>query len=315
MRRWLAFSLLILGFAATGLVISSRADLAGQSIHFRDNFEARDLAAWEFPYPEDWEARAEAGNHFLHMLRSREPGVPRRPLQFARLKQATVGSFVFEARLRREGRSMIVVFNYVDTLHFYYAHFSSDRGTEQPIHNGVFIVNGEPRQRIAGIDAPPALPDREWHKVRVARDATSGSIEAFADDRREPLFSVVDRTFTCGQIGIGSFDETGDFDDISLSSNDAGCGPAGIAAPRQLQKRIEGLCLPLPVVDSPYSTYIMRWHGFGHTHAIIGLTLSDYRRKGIHRRLDCEEPGRARRPPDRLRRGHASASPARHSHG
>jgi hypothetical protein len=227
MKRWLPFLLLTSGLTAASWIRSSSADPAGQSILFRDNFEARDLSAWEFPYPEDWEARAEAGNHFLHMLRSREPGVPRRPLQFARLKQANVGSFVFEARLRREGRSMIVVFNYVDTLHFYYAHFSSDRGTEQPVHNGVFIVNGEPRKRIAGIDAPPALPDREWHKVRIARDAGSGAIEVFVDGQKEPLFSVVDRTFTCGQISIGSFDETGDFDDISLSSNDADCGTGG----------------------------------------------------------------------------------------
>jgi hypothetical protein len=147
--------------AATGVAVSKSAGPAGQSIQFRDDFEGGELAAWEFPYPEDWEIRAEGSNHFLHMLRSREPGVPRRPLQFARFKKAHVGSFVFETRLRREGRSMIVVFNYVDTLHFYYAHFSRDRGTEQPVHNGVFIVNGEPRRRIAGIDAPPALPDRE----------------------------------------------------------------------------------------------------------------------------------------------------------
>lgn len=225
MKRWLPFLLLTSGLTATSWILSSSASLAGQSIRFCDNFEAGDLAAWEFPYPEDWEVRAEGRNHFLHMLRNREPGVPRRPLQFARLKKAPVGSFVFETRMRREGRSMIVVFNYVDTLHFYYAHFSRDRGREQPVHNGVFIVNGEPRKRIAGTEAPPALPDREWHKVRVARDVASGSIEVFVDDRKGPLFSVVDRTFTCGQIGIGSFDETGDFDDINLSSSDADCDP------------------------------------------------------------------------------------------
>jgi hypothetical protein len=126
---------------------------------------------------------------------------------------------------------MIVVFNYVDTLHFYYTHLSSDRGTEQPVHNGLFIVNGEPRKRIAGTEAAPALPNQEWHKVRVARDSRTGSIEVFVDDQKTPLFSVVDRTFTCGQIGIGSFDETGDFDDISLSSGDAGCGPGGATVP------------------------------------------------------------------------------------
>lgn len=233
MRRWLTFSLLILSLAAAGLVMSRSGGPAAQSIQFQENFEGGELAAWQFPYPEDWVIRAEEGNHFLHILRSREPGVPRRPLQFARLRKANVGSFAFEARLRREGRSMIVVFNYIDTLHFYYAHLSRDRGTEVPVHNGVFIVNGEPRRRIAGIEALPALPNREWHQVRLTRDAGSGSMEVFLDDQKAPLFSVVDRTFTCGQIGIGSFDENGDFDDISLSSSDAGCSPGTIAPPSQ----------------------------------------------------------------------------------
>jgi hypothetical protein len=34
---------------------------------------------------------------------------------------------------------------------------------------------------------------------------------------------VVDNTFKCGQVGLGSFDETGDFTDFELLSNDAGC--------------------------------------------------------------------------------------------
>jgi hypothetical protein len=225
MNRWLICLLLGCGFAALTFSPPGAAETNSQSILIQDDFASGDLSRWELPYPEDWVVRAEEGNRFLHLLRNREPGVPRRPLQFARLRKANVGSFTFEARVRREGHSMIVVFNYVDTLHFYYTHLSSDRGTEQPVHNGLFIVNGEPRKRIAGTEAAPALPNQEWHKVRVARDARGGSIEVFVDDQKTPLFSVVDRTFTCGQIGIGSFDETGDFDDIKLSSEDAGCEP------------------------------------------------------------------------------------------
>ena len=230
MKRRFTFLLLIMGLAVASFGLARSADSAEKSIQLRDGFAGADLAAWGFPYPEDWVVRSEAGNGFLHMLRNREPGVPRRPLQFARLKKVNVGSFVFETRVRREGNSMIVVFNYVDTLHFYYTHLSVDRGTEQPVHNGLFIVNGEPRKRIAGTEASPALPDREWHKVRVVRDVPAGSIEVFLDDQKTPLFSVIDRTFTCGQIGIGSFDETGDFDDIKLNSDDAECEP-GVVLP------------------------------------------------------------------------------------
>jgi hypothetical protein len=231
MNRLLTCLLLAGGLAALTFSPPGVAGTDSQSLLVHDDFESGDLSRWEFPYAEDWVVRAEEGNRFLHMLRNREPGVPRRPLQFARLRNANVGSFTLEARVRREGHSMIVVFNYVDTLHFYYTHLSSDRGTEQPVHNGVFIVNGEPRQRLAGTEAAPALPDQEWHKVRVARDARTGSIEVFVDGQKTPLFSVVDRTFTCGQIGIGSFDETGDFDDIKLSSEDAGCEPGASLRP------------------------------------------------------------------------------------
>ena len=122
-----------------------------------------------------------------------------------------------------EGKSMLLVFNYVDTLHFYYTHLSVDPGAKVDVHNGIFLVDGAPRRRIAGTEAAPALPDTNWHKVRVQRDVSSGSIEVLVDDELQPRFSVLDNTFKCGQTGLGSFDETGDFTDVKLSSEDAGC--------------------------------------------------------------------------------------------
>ncbi len=221
----------VVGVAAVAVAGLGTASPVLKSISFQEDFQKEDLSVWDFPFPEDWKILDERGNRFLHMIRNREPGVPRRPLQFARLRGVNVGSFELRARVRREGKSMIVVFNYADTMHFYYAHLSTDRGTEQPVHNGVFIVNGEPRRRIAGTQAAPALPDRAWHHVRVVRNVPAGSIEIFVDRSHEPLFSVVDRTFTCGEIGFGSFDETGDFDDIQLTSDDAACVPGSVIRP------------------------------------------------------------------------------------
>ena len=198
---------------------------APRTINFSDNFSSGKLDAWQLPFPEDWVVKQEGSLHFLHMLRSREPLVPRRPQQFALLKGITVGSFTLETRLRREGRSMLIVFNYVDSLHFYYTHLSVDPGAKVDVHNGIFMVDGAPRRRIAGLEAAPALPDANWHKVRVQRDVTSGWIMVFMDDDPQPRFSVIDSTFKCGQVGVGSFDETGDFTDFELSSDDAGCQP------------------------------------------------------------------------------------------
>jgi hypothetical protein len=225
-RRTVSFLVLFVSAASLAILMTSiDARPVLRSVTYHDKFSSGKLDTWQFPYPEDWVIVSEGPLHFLHMLRNREPLVPRRPMQFALLKDVKVGSFTLQARVRREGRSMLMVFNYVDTLHFYYAHLSVDTGTQQPVHNGIFLVDGAPRRRIAGIDAAPVLPDKNWHRVRVQRDVNSGSIEVYVDDERQPRFSSIDRTFTCGQVGLGSFDETGDFADVHLASQDTGCNP------------------------------------------------------------------------------------------
>ncbi len=232
-----AWLILLVGIAVPAVLVAfTPASPVLRTLTFQDDFTSGNLDAWVFPHPEDWEILSEGPLHYLHMKRNREPGVPRRPLQFALAKLPPFGSFKLDARVRREGRSMIVVFGYVDTLHFYYAHLSMDRGATEPVHNGIFIVNGEPRKRIAGLEAPPALPDQKWHHVRVVRDMFSGQIQVFMDEQKAPLFSVQDRTFTCGRAGLGSFDETGDFTDVRIAADNVGCvaGPkVGIRPAKQ----------------------------------------------------------------------------------
>ncbi|HLW79520.1 MAG TPA: hypothetical protein VKU44_07965 [Terriglobia bacterium] len=221
---------------AAGLMAAGRSPARPvlRSVAFHEDFKSGHLDAWELPYPDDWAILGAGSSRYLHMNRNREPGVPRRPLQFALIKGIKAGSFDFHTGVRRAGKSMIVVFNYIDTLHFYYTHLSGDRGADQPVHNGIFIVNGEPRRRIAGLEAPPALPDQEWHTVRILRDVGKGSIQVFVDAKTEPVFTVQDSTFTCGQLGVGSFDETGDFADVSLQSDDAACDPHALVRPAGL---------------------------------------------------------------------------------
>ena len=225
-RTSTAFAGLALSVVALCILITEiAARPAPRTINFQDDFASGKLDDWEFPFAEDWVIKEEGPLHFLHMLRSRDPLVPRRPQQFARIKGINVGSFTLETRVRREGSSMMIAFNYVDPLHFYYTHLSVDPGAKVDVHNGVFLVDGAPRRRIAGLEAAPVLPDKSWHKVRVERDVTSGWIKVFVDDEPQPRFSVVDNTFKCGQVGLGSFDETGDYTDVKLTSQDAGCQP------------------------------------------------------------------------------------------
>jgi hypothetical protein len=230
---WLFSFLVLIILAATARTFYgvTSASPVLRALRFHDEFSSGGLDAWEFPHPEDWEIEAEGSQHFLHMKRSREPGVPRRPVQFALLRKVQLGSFDLRIKVRRESEAMMIVFNYVDDLHFYYAHLAEHPGTDKVMHNGIFIVNGEPRKRIPPIAERAALPDKAWHRIRLRRDAASGLIEVYVDGDPAPYFSTHDSTFTCGEVGVGSFDETGDFTDVEVTSVDAGCSPGSTLRP------------------------------------------------------------------------------------
>ena len=55
-----------------------------------------------------------------------------------------------------------------------------------------------------------------WHQVKVVREVASGRIDVYFDDMAKPHLSVTDTTFGRGRLGLGSFDDMNDFDDIRL---------------------------------------------------------------------------------------------------
>ena len=52
--------------------------------------------------------------------------------------------------------------------------------------------------------------------MRVTRDVSEGKIAVYFDDLADPVMTAEDKTFKSGQVGVGSFDDTGDFDDFEL---------------------------------------------------------------------------------------------------
>lgn len=195
------------------------------SVDFRDN----DLSDWHLPIASHWQRVEEDGNGFLRLVTAGPVGDPRRPVQFALWKPGCVGDFELDVRARRAGKSLLVAFGFQDRLHYYYAHISSDPGNHR-VHNGIFKVNGSERYRIGGAGATPALPSTDWHRIKVVRNVEPGSIEMFVDGEAAPRFSVIDRDYVYGWVGVGSFNETGDFDDFHLSGAASGeCRPERIS--------------------------------------------------------------------------------------
>ena len=142
----------------------------------------------------------------------------RSPKSIARLNDVVVTDFILQAQMKQTGREyghrdLCIFFGYQDPAHFYYVHL----GKKADAHaNQIFIVNEKPRTKISIKTTKGTDWDDKWHNVKIVRSAKDGKIEVFYDDMKNPVMTASDKTFTWGRIGLGSFDDTGDWDDVRL---------------------------------------------------------------------------------------------------
>lgn len=192
--------------------------LAALSLRAADTIEIFGHS-WTVPDAADWKIDKDSGSPVLHLVTGKEPlPGPRRPFQFALADTPPFSKVTIEADARPLKRSLMVVFAYRDPAHFDYVHFSTDTGTKQPVHNGVFHVFGGERVRISALEGPAAFPaSNRWYHIRVVWDGTTGGVQGEVDDQTVPSLHAVDLSLHKGRIGIGSFNETADFKNVSIS--------------------------------------------------------------------------------------------------
>lgn len=175
---------------------------------------------WEPTDRNAWKVLDVKGNKVYAQFQQSKYNPPvRSPFNLALLKDPSVTDFVLEARLQSTvkdygHRDMCVAFGYQDPSHFYYVHL----GKKTDDHaNQIFIVNGEPRKKISTKTTPGTDWDDEWHVVKVVRGTADGGIKVYFDDMKKPVMEATDKTFLWGRVGVGTFDDTGNWDDIKLS--------------------------------------------------------------------------------------------------
>jgi hypothetical protein len=178
---------------------------------------------WGVPVASDWKADQEDGTPVLRLMEHRGPlPGPRRPIQFALADAEYSGRVTVEGDVKPLGGSLLIVFAYRDAAHFDYAHLSVDTGTKQPVHNGVFHVYGGERVRISSERGPAAFSATgRWHHVKLTHDAQTGRVRVMVDGEAVPALEAVDMSLGAGRAGIGSFDETGVFKNISITTEQA----------------------------------------------------------------------------------------------
>ena len=197
----------------------ARADAPKLPLLVSEDFE-KGADRWRPTDPAGWKIKeTPAGKVYSQFDKKSKYNPPHRsPFHFALLRDATVGDFVLDVKALSTHkdyghRDMCVVFGYQDAAHFYYVHF----GKETDDHaNQIFIVDGKPRVKISTKTSSGTNWDEKWHAIRVARNAADGAIEVFFDDMNTPVMTAKNDRFKWGQIGFGSFDDTGDWDDVKL---------------------------------------------------------------------------------------------------
>ena len=215
--RWILTAVVVACFLPLPMLLADEP--ANETVRVSDDFESG-MQRWQPLDEAGWRVAEVDGNQVLSQyLKASDYRPPHRsPGHIALLKDIVVGDFDLTVRVRSTHedyghRDMCLFFGYQDSAHFYYVHL----GKRADDHaNQIFIVNEAARQKISLTSTDGTPWDDEWHTVRIERRVEEGEIRIFYDNMEQPVMTASDITFAWGQVGLGSFDDTGDWDDFIL---------------------------------------------------------------------------------------------------
>jgi parallel beta-helix repeat protein len=186
---------------------------------FQADFEDGSLDLWEATDPSAWRIEDGHGGKVLSLFKNSSYSPPfYSPYNINLVRDVAVDNFSLELEVLSTNsdyahRDLCLFFGYQDASHFYYAHLGK---TADAHANSIFIVDGADRISIADYRTDGIPWDYNWHTVRVLRDVDTGGIEVYFDNMSVPVMTAVSHRFLWGRVGVGSFDDKGQFDDIEL---------------------------------------------------------------------------------------------------
>ena len=204
------------------------ASLLGQPRVALFTFEEADPTPFEPTDPAAWEIVGQGENHVFALTVRKSDYTPevRSPHNVALVKDLELAETVIDVDLQStitdyDHRDLCLFFNYQDPSHFYYVHLGK---RADPHANQIFVVDGAPRRAISATTTGGTPWDDEWHHARVVRFPDSGLIHVYFDDMTTPAMTATDTTFESGRVGVGSFDDSGCFDNLAVYGTESGAG-------------------------------------------------------------------------------------------
>lgn len=220
---WALSALALFLFLGSVFALSGYGRVVGQEVAevlFVDDFQSG-VSKWEPTDSQSWDWLQDGSNRTYAInkrISAYEPKY-RSPHNIAMVRDLSVGNVRIEFRVRStkdtgNHRDCCVFFGYQDPEHFYYVHLGAK---PDPASGQIMIVDGAPRRPLTSNTRGVAWDDA-WHRVKLEREVSTGKIRVYFDDMDEPLMSVQDKTFGAGRIGIGSFDDQNEFDDVRVTA-------------------------------------------------------------------------------------------------
>lgn len=216
-------------FLFVGLLAGTSTPAIGEDLPLlvEDDFDSG-MERWETTDPEGaepvWkivEARRDGKQEQVLRVTGTSKYQPphRSPHSIALLKDIVAGDFVLTAKLQNTNpgagahRDLCLFWGYQDPAHFYYVHLGAK---PDPHSCQIFIVNDAPRTMITDKKSEGTPWTDGWHDVKVVRRPAEGLMEVYFDDMETPVMTASDKTFTWGRVGLGTFDDNGNFDAFVL---------------------------------------------------------------------------------------------------
>jgi hypothetical protein len=147
--------------------------------------------------------------------------------EYALVNDRTYGDFHVSAEAKstddfavNEAADYDVVFGYQDANNYYYMMFNHAVDLTELFK----VVDGQ-RQTIASY-AGRAFVDNDYHTIEVVRTGTQIQVSIGGTQ----ILSANDATFGAGLIGLGSFNDSVRFDDVTITAPGSGPGPVVIEA-------------------------------------------------------------------------------------
>ena len=210
-----------LGCAGSALGADAKVSVPeGYKLVYKQDFGTNSLGEFQMTDPNAWTiGEGKEGSALELKQQSKYAPAVRSPVNIALIKDLAFKDFVLEAEFIQTGREyghrdMCIFYGFQGPTKFYYTHIATKA---DPNAHNVFIVNDKPRTNIAKKTTEGANWGLNvWHKVRLERNTSEGSIKVFFDDMSTPIMVAEDKTFLSGHIGFGSFDDTGKVDNVRI---------------------------------------------------------------------------------------------------